>query len=37
MVFLLDSPYAVALDKKTQGFVQLPLGNYMFLGIHMEP
>jgi peptide/nickel transport system substrate-binding protein len=37
MVFLLDTPYAVALDKKTQGFVQLPLGNYMFLGIHMEP
>jgi peptide/nickel transport system substrate-binding protein len=37
MVFLLDTPYAVALDKKTQGFLQLPLGNYMFQGIHIEP
>ncbi len=37
MVFLLDTPYPVALDKKTQGFVQLPLGNYLFSGIHMEP
>ena len=37
MVFLLDTPYPVALDKKTQGFVQLPLGNYLFSGVHMEP
>lgn len=37
MVFLLDTPYPVALDRKTQGFLQLPLGNYMFSGIHMEP
>ena len=37
MVFLLDTPYPVALDRKTQGFVQLPLGNYLFSGIHMEP
>ena len=37
MVFLLDTPYSVALSKKAQGFVQLPLGNYLFSGIHMEP
>ncbi len=36
MVFLLDEPYPVALDTKTEGFVQLPLGNYLFSGIHME-
>ncbi len=36
MVFLLDEPYPVALDTRTEGFVQLPLGNYLFSGIHME-
>lgn len=36
MVFLLDEPYPVALNARVQGFVQLPLGNYMFSGVHME-
>jgi peptide/nickel transport system substrate-binding protein len=36
MVFLLELPYPVALGKKVQGFVQIPLGNYIFAGVHLE-
>jgi peptide/nickel transport system substrate-binding protein len=37
MVFLLETPYPVALTKKVRDFVQIPLGNYLFAGIHLEP
>ncbi|MBC7737858.1 MAG: hypothetical protein H7245_11720, partial [Candidatus Saccharibacteria bacterium] len=30
MVFLYESPYPVALSKRVQGFVQIPLGNNIF-------
>ena len=36
MVFLVEAPYPVALNKKVKGFVQSPLGNYLFSGVHME-
>jgi peptide/nickel transport system substrate-binding protein len=37
MVFLLEVPYPVALAKKVKDFVQIPLGNYIFAGVHLEP
>ncbi len=37
MVFLVEAPYPVALNKKVKGFVQSPLGNYFFSGVHIEP
>lgn len=37
MVFLLEVPYPVALAKKVKDFVQIPLGNYIFAGMHLEP
>jgi len=36
MIFLLEVPYPVALSKKVKDFVQIPLGNYIFAGIHLE-
>jgi len=36
MVFLVEAPYPVALNKKVKGFVQSPLGNYFFAGVHIE-
>jgi peptide/nickel transport system substrate-binding protein len=30
MVYLYESPYPVALSKKVQGFIQIPLGNNIF-------
>ncbi|MBC7479709.1 MAG: ABC transporter substrate-binding protein, partial [Pseudorhodobacter sp.] len=30
MVYLYESPYPVALNKKVQGFIQIPLGNNIF-------
>ena len=37
MVFLVEAPYPVALNKKVKDFVQSPLGNYFFADIHLEP
>jgi peptide/nickel transport system substrate-binding protein len=37
MVFLLEVPYPVALAKKVKDFVQIPLGNYIFESVHLEP
>ena len=36
IVFLYQSPYPVGLRKSVQGFVQIPLGNNVFLRTHME-
>ena len=36
LLFLLEVPYPVALRKGVKDFVQLPLGNYLFSGIHLE-
>jgi len=36
IVFLLEVPYPVALAKKVKDFVQIPLGNYIFSGVHLE-
>ena len=36
IVFLYQSPYPVGLRKTVQGFVQIPLGNNVFLRTHME-
>ncbi len=36
IVFLYQSPYPVALRKSVQGFVQIPLGNNIFLRTHVE-
>jgi peptide/nickel transport system substrate-binding protein len=35
-LFLLEVPYPVALRKGVTDFVQLPLGNYLFSGVHLE-
>jgi peptide/nickel transport system substrate-binding protein len=37
MVFLLEVPYAVALKKSVKDFQQIPLGNYIWAGVHLEP
>jgi peptide/nickel transport system substrate-binding protein len=36
IVFMYESPYPVALRKSVQGFVQIPLGNNVFLRTHLE-
>ena len=36
IVFMYQSPYPVGLRKTVQGFVQIPLGNNIFLRTHME-
>ncbi len=36
IVFLYESPYPVALRKSVKGFVQIPLGNNIFSGAHIE-
>jgi peptide/nickel transport system substrate-binding protein len=36
IVFMYQSPYPVGLRKTVQGFVQIPLGNNVFLRTHME-
>ena len=36
IVFLLEVPYPVALSSKVEDFVQIPLGNYIFAGVHLE-
>ncbi|MGH7154092.1 MAG: ABC transporter substrate-binding protein [Acetobacteraceae bacterium] len=36
MVFLVEAPYPVAVNKKVDGFVQSPLGNDFFAGVHLE-
>jgi peptide/nickel transport system substrate-binding protein len=36
IVFMYESPYTVALRKQVQGFVQIPLGNNIFKGVHIE-
>jgi peptide/nickel transport system substrate-binding protein len=36
IMFLYETPYAVALRKSVQGFVQIPLGNNIFLRTHIE-
>jgi peptide/nickel transport system substrate-binding protein len=30
-------PHPVALAKKVKDFVQIPLGDYIFDGVHLEP
>lgn len=37
MVFLLNVPYPVALKKSVMDFRQIPLGNYIWAGVHLEP
>ena len=32
IMFLYETPYPVALRKKVKGFVQIPLGNNIFVG-----
>jgi peptide/nickel transport system substrate-binding protein len=36
IAFLYQSPYPVALRKSVKGFVQIPLGNNIFSGAHIE-
>ena len=36
ILFMYESPYPVALRKEVKGFVQIPLGNNIFLGAHIE-
>jgi peptide/nickel transport system substrate-binding protein len=36
IVFLYETPYPVALRKKTKGFVQIPLGNNIFEAAYVE-
>jgi peptide/nickel transport system substrate-binding protein len=37
IIFLYETPYPVALQKKVKGFVQIPLGNNIFAGAYLEP
>jgi len=37
IVFMLEVPYPIALSKKVKDFVQIPLGNNIFLNTHLEP
>ncbi|MET1027828.1 MAG: ABC transporter substrate-binding protein [Dongiaceae bacterium] len=37
ILFLYESPYPVALKKSVKDFVQIPLGNNVFLRTHLEP
>jgi peptide/nickel transport system substrate-binding protein len=36
IMFLYESPYPVALRKEVKGFVQIPLGNNIFVGAYLE-
>ena len=36
LLFLLEVPYTVALRKGVTDFVQIPLGNYILSGVHLE-
>ena len=36
IMFLYETPYAVGLRKSVQGYVQIPLGNNVFLRTHIE-
>ncbi|OJY66688.1 MAG: peptide ABC transporter substrate-binding protein [Rhodospirillales bacterium 70-18] len=36
IVFLLEVPYPIALARKVRDFVQIPLGNNIFLNTHLE-
>ena len=35
MVYLYESPYPVALSKKVEGFIQIPLGNNIFRAAYL--
>ena len=36
IVFLLEVPYPIALSKRVKDFVQIPLGNNIFVDAHLE-
>ncbi len=36
MIFLYEQPFAVALSKKVRDFVQIPLGNNIFVNAYLE-
>ena len=36
MIFLLEVPYPIAMLKKVHDFVQIPLGNNVFLNTYLE-
>jgi peptide/nickel transport system substrate-binding protein len=36
IMFLYETPYAVGLRKSVQGYIQIPLGNNVFLRTHIE-
>jgi peptide/nickel transport system substrate-binding protein len=36
IVFLLEVPYPIALSKRVKDFVQIPLGNNVFIDTHLE-
>ena len=36
IVFLLEVPYPIALSKRVKDFVQIPLGNNIFIDTHLE-
>lgn len=36
IVFLLEVPYPIALSRKVKDFVQIPLGNNIFIDTHLE-
>ena len=36
IVFMMEVPYPVAMLKKVKDFVQIPLGNNIFVGTHIE-
>ena len=35
-MFLYESPYPVALRKEVKGFIQIPLGNNIFVGAYWK-
>ena len=36
MLFIYETPYPVVLQQKVKGFNQIPLGNNLFVGAHLE-
>ena len=36
ILFLYESPYAVALRKTVKGFIQIPLGNNIFAATYIQ-
>ena len=36
MLFIYETPYPVVLQQKVKGFNQIPLGNNIFVGAHLE-